>query len=217
MDSNNIKSKATGRSSNIELLRIFAMVMILVYHGFHQLKHAAPDSHLIVYFYTVLGNGVPLFLLISGFFSVNLNAKKIIGFYLYCAIWNMICYVIGLIFVHEPFGLLGCLKQLLPFSHPTVWYPPYYFWLMLFAPLLNTFCRNTDTKQHGLMVVGLYLATVYFGLVWQNEVINNGRSVVYFVYMYLLGAFCRRLYDKDWSFLKSNSQLMFRYLGGVRR
>ena len=190
---NNISEGANERNSNIELLRIFAMVMILVYHCFMQLIGDDPDSHTIRFFYTILHNGVPLFMLISGFFTINLNAKKLVSFYLYCVIWAFICYGMGVCFAHQPFSLLTCFKQLFPFSHPTVWYPPFYFWLMILSPILNSFCKNCNFQTHGLVVLGLYMTIVYFGVVWHDNVVNEGKSVVQFIFMYLLGAWIRRL------------------------
>lgn len=195
MNQNNSSLKYNGRNSNIELLRIFAMVMILVYHCFLQLKGDVPDSRAIVFFYTILHNGVPLFLLISGFFSINLSAKKLVSFYLYCVIWALICYGMSMCFAHEPFSVSTCLKLFLPFSHPTVWYPQFYFWLMILSPVLNVFCKNSNLKMHGLVVASLYCMIVYFGLVWQDNVVSGGKSVVYFIYMYLLGAWISHLYN----------------------
>lgn len=184
------------RNSNIEMLRIFAMAMILIYHCFHQLKGMDPNSHWIVFFYTILHNGVPLFLLISGFFTIKLSIRKVVSFYLYCVIWALICNEIGFVLNNNEFGMREIAVSLLPFSHPTVWYPPFYFWLMLFAPALNLVNKYCTIKEHSFIVFTLYVAIVYFGLVWQNDIVGGGKSVPYFIYMYILGGWLRRIYEK---------------------
>ena len=187
------------RNSNIEMLRIFAMAMILIYHCFHQLKGIAPNSYWIVFFYTIFHNGVPLFLLISGFFTIKLSVRKVVSFYLYCVIWALICNGIGIVLNNEEFNLREITISFLPFSHPTVWYPPFYFWLMLFAPVLNLVNKFCSLKEHSIIVLCLYVAIVYFGLIWQNDIVGGGKSVTYFIYMYILGGLIRRIYDNSLS------------------
>ena len=52
---------ANERNSNFELLRLVAMLMIVVYHTFHQLKVLDPSNSIIVSSYTILHGGVPIF------------------------------------------------------------------------------------------------------------------------------------------------------------
>ena len=62
------------RQSNLELLRIVAMFFIVVghvfWHGFHQ------EASLHVPVRSVVIIGVNLFVLISGYFGINLRFKK---------------------------------------------------------------------------------------------------------------------------------------------
>ncbi|MGM9693564.1 MAG: acyltransferase family protein [Alloprevotella sp.] len=66
------------RSSNFELLRIFAMMSIIFYHCLSEYAPKVEDERLALSMYYILHWGVPVFLLISGFFSVKFSVKKII-------------------------------------------------------------------------------------------------------------------------------------------
>ena len=195
----NIRNYKVIRNSNFELLRIFSMLMILFYHCFHQLRFTVEDDPVINYFYYVLHNGVPLFLLISGYFSIKTNWIKIFSFYLYCVIWGILPYCIAVVCNGEPFVLDTLLKQFLPFSHPNVWYPKFYFWLLLLAPLLiNPALNNITIRNHAFIIIVLYICIVYFGCIWHDSSIAGGKSIIYFLYIYILGGLLRRIFDKEY-------------------
>lgn len=68
------------------------------------------------------------------------------------------------------------------------------FWLMLLAPVLNL-VENMSLKEHCAIVLINLFAIIWWGLVWQSDVVNGGKSIVYFVGLYLTGNLLRRLND----------------------
>ena len=69
------------RQSNIELLRLFAMVCIIVYHMLcFTIVPLAPDIKLFKAMQIPLHIGVPLFFLISGYFVIRNYLKGFIRY-----------------------------------------------------------------------------------------------------------------------------------------
>jgi surface polysaccharide O-acyltransferase-like enzyme len=67
----------------MELLRIVAMFMILVYHTvYYVFYNYRGDSPVFASMMTLLHIGVPLFVLISGYFGIKPTTKGFIKLYL---------------------------------------------------------------------------------------------------------------------------------------
>lgn len=170
------------------------MVYIILYHFCSYIKaELDSDNRWILLGYTIFHIGVPIFIMISGYFTIKFSVKKIISFYLYCTIWYFICYGIGSFIGEQNFSLKDFLTLLFPFSHTRGrWFVTYYFWLMILSPLLNQI-KKISLQKHLFFVAIFIIAIFYMGLIWQSEVVNGGKSVVYFVGLYLLGTVLRRL------------------------
>lgn len=83
------------RNSSFELLRLIAMFSIVVYHQFLFLKAQGYAETWILGGYTITHFGVPLFLLITGYFGLKLKLQKIVHLYLYCFVWRVTTYLLG--------------------------------------------------------------------------------------------------------------------------
>lgn len=184
------------RESNFELLRLIAMIFIVLYHFCSSVKAGIDtENRWILLGYTIFHIGVPVFILISGYWTIKLSIRKLISFYLYCFLWYLMCYGISVLFLGEEFILKDFMMQWFPFSHTGGrWFITYYFRLMLLAPVLNL-VENMSLKEHCAIVLINLFAIIWWGLVWQSDVVNGGKSIVYFVGLYLTGNLLRRLND----------------------
>ena len=128
------------------------------------------------------------------------------------------CYGISVLFLGEKFILKDFMMQCFPFSHTGGrWFITYYFWLMLLAPVLNL-VGNMSLKEHCAIVLINLFAIIWWGLVWQSDVVNGGKSIVYFVGLYLTGNLLRRLNNFNMSLpylatLKGNFIAYIYYFG----
>lgn len=184
------------RSSNFELLRIFAMTSIILYHCLSEYAPKVEDERLALSMYYILHWGVPVFLLISGFFSVKFSVKKIIHFWLYCAIWMIISYLLSCAMGFRQFDVHSFGTCFLPISHSTLWFVPFYFWLIILSPLLNPALAQMDDRKLFITLIVLLSATLYFSFIWNSKIIQAGKSIIYFICIYVLGAFLRRCVSK---------------------
>ena len=70
------------RESNFELLRLIAMIFIVLYHFCSSVKAGIDtENRWILLGYTIFHIGVPVFILISGYWTIKLSIRKLISFY----------------------------------------------------------------------------------------------------------------------------------------
>ena len=62
---------AKERQSNIELCRIFCMIYIVIYHLFIHNREVTGDYSYTIALTTIFSLGVPVFVIISGYFGIN--------------------------------------------------------------------------------------------------------------------------------------------------
>lgn len=88
-------NKALKRNSSFELLRLIAMFSIVIYHLFLTIKSNGHEDTWVTGGYTISHFGVPIFLLITGYFGIKLKLWKIVHLYLYCFCWWILTFVLG--------------------------------------------------------------------------------------------------------------------------
>lgn len=127
------------RQSNMELLRIVAMFMILVYHTVYYVFYDyRVDSPIFASLMTLLHIGVPLFILISGYFGIKPSIKGVLKLYLILLFYNLLFYGIRIVYGDVSFSISETLKLCLPFSIGSRWwFFKVYLMLYLFAPVVN--------------------------------------------------------------------------------
>ena len=155
--------KKKNRDSNIELLRIIAMCLIIFHHM--ALNTGIVDG------YTINGNmifgiiggiggkiGVVIFLLITGYFSINKNFsfKKVFILWL-----QIFCYSVGFMLVFRLTGIekwskVDTLKTFFPLAYNQYWFITTYLYLLLLIPFINKFL-NSLTKEYAVEKWNKYL------------------------------------------------------------
>ena len=165
-------SKQRARQSNMELLRIVAMLMIVAHH---MVRYANPslDTYPVsvrwVYFFALesLGEvGVDVFLIISlWFLTARPLAMRTVRTHLLKTEAIMLFYSIPLFFVAK--STLGsdvpeyfALRSLFPLVSGLWWYMTAYALVLLFLPFLVRGLRALGQRMHAQLA---YLATVCFG------------------------------------------------------
>lgn len=144
-----------NRQSNIELLRIFAMLAIVAGHFVTQsaVGHASGASGTIA---TIFSSGtrisVNLFLLAGCWFMVDakFKAERLLKLYLELALYTIP--LTALMFVFEVHGETRNLVQgFLPFFGRPAWFATAYISLIVIAPFLNFAFRLSDFAQRTLI------------------------------------------------------------------
>ncbi len=194
----------TLRQSNLELLRIVAMLLVLVVHA-DFLAFGKPDiaqigsnpcaswlSYWVEAFAIVC---VDLFVLLSGYFGIVWRFKSL-GAYLF----QVLFFAAGICLAYyAAVRIPPPLKLLSPSSWPGYWFAVHYFLLYLIAPVLNLLVDRCSRRGLQILLLLFFLVQTYC---WYTDdllfLFKNGYSVVSFVGLYLFARYIR-LYAPRWS------------------
>ena len=182
---------ANTRKSNIELIRIVAMLFIVTFHiSINAQKGELPSHNYII---SITTTGVNLFLLITGYFGIKLRWKSLL---------NILCittfyYIISLIanyFILEQKPSIGELVSIFePINRNPWWYMKCYIALMLLSPGLNIIKEKATKRQYNLILATLIILSCYSGFLLKNFYVNhNGFNLFQFITMYFIGDALKR-------------------------
>ena len=219
--------KIKERSSNFELLRIIAMILVLIIHVLiclprptSSLVIVAPLKALGFYFTDAVSIVcVNVFILISGWFGINLKMRKL-GillfqvFFFAIVIWGVLVFI-------EPskYMNLQSLTTVLMLNGSDYWFIKAYLGLYFLSPILNVFVENVDQKYYRNILILLYIFQTIYG--WFSidgaSWIAGGYSAFSFICLYLLGRYIKKYgdtitigrYFKIRSLSKGNLLLLF--------
>lgn len=205
------------RNSNIEVLRILAMLFIIMHHmisqGFSFSQNPEPSVNLaFLLAFNSLGNfGNKLFIIISGYFlyGSKFSVKKIVSVWLELFIYSFGISLILFIFNVQIYGVAGngfCFTRILekrdfritelffsalPFITGQNWFLTAYLIFLLFVPFLNVLVDNLDMRMHILLNVLCFFLFNAVQLIPFADVyvINNYSS---FFQMFFAGSFLKK-------------------------
>lgn len=206
------------RSSNFELLRIVAMLMIIVFHMVQHVVYRQMTNWTYMAYYNnglfnnpvlykqlyipavmtplgLVGNG--LFIMISGYFTAsktNVNAARAGKKLLEQLAFVSLLLVIGSAILFK--WMNNELLELIPVTifQTDWWFVGYYFCVLLIAGVfLNRKIAGLDQKKYTAFLV-ILLAVVQFG--WSGELADNlasgMRILVNGIFLYYLGGYIHR-------------------------
>ena len=211
------QEKKMKRHTGLDILRIISMIMVVSLHisgysGVLNIQYPKTQYFISWYLEALSFVGVNCFILISGFFLVDksFDRRKLLG------LWRqVISYTIGIYIILitlklvEP-TLTGTLICIFPILTKAYWFISAYFCLYLLYPYINVFIDNCkkNTMLNLIIILIILLSIiptffVYFD--WIES--NNGYSFVWFICLYLIGAYIKKynpqflMYKKYWYLL----------------
>lgn len=201
----NMKSKSLNnqRQSNMELLRIVAMLAVIAVHldgASLGLPHPVEDItslsagdwwRLFVEAITIVG--VNCFTLISGYFGIRSSIRGFAVFFFQCIFYSVgICTVMMLVrrvFFCEALCLSDWIDSWLIFTHNDLWYVPAYLGLYLMAPFLECGLNDLSKRRFTFYLAAFVLFNVYCGWIWRGTFNPTGYTILHLVMMYLIGRY----------------------------
>lgn len=186
------------RSSNFELLRIFAVYGIVCMHSFGSVAEYIEGANQAVYILvnSIFDTGVTCFVLISGYYGIRLKIKKLatlalmVFFYSLCGLGCS--YITG-----SAIGLEDLIKSFVPILSRKYWFISCYFWLALLAPFLNKIpdsMKKFDFQK--LLCTMLILFSIIPTFLYFEIMQDSGRGMAHMILIYLLGRYMGS-YKKD--------------------
>ncbi len=201
------------RQSNIELLRIFAMLGVVFMHfngepgmGFDYVLQGSINHYLLLLLESMAICAVNLFVLITGYFSVTTQKRKLSK--AFCLILQVSLFRLGYTVLAgvlwNGISLRGIVNALIPVNYFVVLYVAVY----LLSPYLNLLLQKlTDSGRIRLLILSLILFSAWPSLVDVAQTVLNtqfpglstigldgsgsGYTLVNFLLMYLIGGVLR--------------------------
>ena len=207
------------RNSNIEILRIIAIIGITFYHirlwGGYSFESITMNLILLDMFSMFGKIGVNLFAIISGFYLFNtpFRFEKMLKVWLQILLFSIGLGIISFAFSffnnNIDLSIKELVKSVFPITLENYWYGCAYLLLILFAPFYNKLISVLDNQQYKLFVsmivfVWCIIPTISFRL--ENAYgINNYLS---FFVMYFIGSYIR-VYSPKWKLKYAKVFLLF--------
>ncbi len=181
------------RDSGIELLRIIGLLLIFWMHGASSYRNNEVSAWLCVVIETIGNVGVPVFILISGYFGIRLKPEKMIQLDLmlifYCWIGLFLRFLWG---EAQGYGGEEILSYIFPVIGRNSWYFTCYFALAFLSPFLNEFAENLGREKFRKLLLTMLIifsgvTTVFFFDITQD----GGKGIVNMTLLYLIGRYIR--------------------------
>ncbi len=194
------------RKTNLDILRIIAMIAIVTLHylGVGGAYYNIDDADLTKITFNFVSAstieamaivGVNCFVLISGYFLCESKFKwskviKLIGQTLFYAIMFFIVFA----FI-DGISVNMALKSFLPSLMSTYWFVTVYLGLYVTSPFLNILINGMNKSQFKrLLIILILLFSVWQSILPVAETLDQskGYGIIWFIVLYLLGAYERR-------------------------
>lgn len=189
------------RNSNFELLRIFAMILIVAYHygrhGIYTFDNADLSINKFFISFLKIGGqfGVSLFVLITGYFLINKKFKSFRVIKLIVDTWYYS--LLGLLFaviVLNQISSEEIIKSLFPMIFERYWFVTSYLLLLVFSPFLNLWIKNLSNTQFKSL---LFLFVFIWGFVRTIFMVElNYSNFIWFIVLYMTGAYINIYYKQ---------------------
>lgn len=212
---NRLPQKSSGRNYGIDLLRCFAMAMIVTLHTLKRSglleTRALSARYEVVWFLEIFSYcAVNCFVLLSGYVSLNsrFRISRIISLWLQVVFYNVGLTAL-LQAIYGEWDALALVRAFLPVSTGAYWFFTQYFVLSFFMPFINKLVKTISLRQNAYLIgvmlfffslcPMLYAMPVKFLGEFDENLFYTGRgySVLWFVVMYICGAFMKRLADEN--------------------
>lgn len=192
------------RNSNIELLRIIAMVMILGLH-INYLAIGIPSQQDIIstplpsflrfFSENLCIVGVNIFVLISGWFGINYKPKGIVQFLFQSLFFSLIIFIIFVITGKIDINRINIMSSFLLYKN-AYWFVWAYLVLYIMAPILNAFIEKSDKQTFKRILILFFVIQTIASIFTSVGFYKAGYDPLSFIGLYLLARYFK-LYRKN--------------------
>lgn len=203
-----MKNKAQildSRNYNIDLLKIFAMFLVVVLHitgmgGVIEgsLRLSTDISQKILN--AVAGCCINLFSLCTGYLlcTKTVKIKRLFSLWFDVFFYSVVCFAAALVISKDTSMLsFPSLGFLFPICFSKYWYMSVYFAVYIFSPFFNRLIESLDKKQFSWMLICALTAFSVIPTVAGEDTfliggVSVGQSFVWITTMYFIGAYIKK-------------------------
>lgn len=187
------------RTSNFELLRIIAIILIVMQHlaYYSKFDHNSMSffDNTYIYIVEIFGKlGVFLFVVITGYFyeKNKFNIKKYVFFDVKILTYSLLCLIFAVIVNINKISNENIIKTFFPCCFGLYWFATCYLLLIIFAPYLNIIIEKLDEIEYRKFLIILFIIISIIAYIPKTEVYFN--NLFMFIFIYLIGAYIKK-YD----------------------
>ena len=210
MRNDGMKTSVPGkvRDSNMELLRIVAMILVMVVHAnFRALPvpgvvqvTAHPASAMLQFLTEGLSIiAVNVFVLLSGWYGIKPKMNRFVELLFQILFFTVVG--VGLASVFAPSGLQPDFwKRFFMLGDGQYWFVKTYIGLYIFAPVLNAFVKHATKREFSTFLIVFFVFQSIFGWMWEATTwFKAGYSLTSFMGLYLLARYIRLYPSRCWT------------------
>lgn len=187
------------RSSNMELLRIFSMLIIVLHHcavhGKFDFGYAEFIPNRLGIRLISLGQlGVMMFMMITGYYQCKsvFKWKKPALVWAAAEFYSLGIYIITLVTGYNEFSWEDLYSSAAIVLHRRYWFVNAYIAVYLLSPVLNAFAEKASRTQFLTVLCSMTAAlSVLPTLTGRDIFLESGKSVMWMSIVYLTGAYLR--------------------------
>ncbi len=187
------------RELGIEIIRIISMLLIVCQHFLNHggfIKNPGEHTFFLNLINVLFSPSVNVFVLISGYFSVNstkLRISKVV------TLWTQVLFF-SLIMIPISLSLGASIsneyiyQSFLPVITKKYWFFSTYIVLMLITPILAKLINAISKREHLLIVGGIFL-TAYLSTRFEIQSVfslNWGYGISWFIMLFFVGAYFKK-------------------------
>lgn len=179
------------RDSNFELLRLFAIFSVLMYHfiSYYTINYS-PDNYLGYISWLPFRTAVTLFVFVSGYYHIRFSIKgltrivaKTLIIFIPVEVIAYFCLGYG-----EERSLFKAMAEcFMPLAKGPYWYIVNYLCLYLLSPVINKYLKEITWQRRLYLIVVLSFISIYLGLPGCVDELQDGKNLVHFILLYLIG------------------------------
>ena len=190
------------RLSNIEFLRLLAMLYVLIVHAdFGTFGAPTVDDFAVrpvgvfvqFWFECLAICCVDVFVLISGWFGIRFSLNKLWTFLFQVVFFSLGLFLLAVAITPEKSLTLEGVKSIFLFNGSDYWFIKAYLILMVLAPMLNAFCDYASRRELRTILIAYFIILMIYGWLEPASVhfTMNGCTALSFVGLYLLGRYLK--------------------------
>lgn len=188
---NKSNSQSFVRDSNFELLRLFAIFSVLMYHfiSYYTINYS-PDNEIGYISWLPFRTAVTLFVFISGYYHIRFSIKgltrivvKTLVIFIPIELFAYFCLGYG----EERSLFKAMAESCMPLAKGPYWYIVNYLCLYLVSPVINKYLKEITWHQRAYLISILSFISIYLGLPGCVDELQDGKNLAHFILLYMIG------------------------------